>query len=528
MRIGDAEVLGLTLRQLIGGRWAVSWILYLINLPLNFLGMSSHIVDARSADVLSWVLVWLIAYVIFGLVLLAAHLTVLRNRRTTPVAVGMVIAVGAIAGGLRGLLVGTLADAWGLSPGDWDVVAIRTVTGMVVGLILLPMGAFFLALISEYHRQRSALVAAMSELESQRMRAEGESDALRELLVAQIAEHINDDSLSIRSASHRVWPDPAPLARVQWREVVTTSLVHNPFPGVAVALIWAASAFLTVIAAIGPIRGSLQVAASAVAIWAIFLVARRHTPRGTLAGFVYFLGVMAVTVIVTGPIASLVFDPRPFGAGSAMIIANSIWLPLFTVLASVCIGAVRSGQEVLNRLHARVDADEVVAYAAQCEKERLQRAIAESLHSMQSRVYTARLTGNEVMQLADLVPSSDELRTPAEVIESLLAPWASIIELTLHLPDAPLSLTEARSVKRIVQEGLTNAYRHGQATACTISIARDDGGVDVQVQDNGAGLRLDRAATRGLGSAILDEACPGQWKLTQQAAGGCLLSARLP
>jgi len=527
MRIDDVQVLGLTLRQLIGGRWAVSWILYLINLPLNFLGMSSHIVDARSADVLSWVMVWAIAYVAFGVVLLAAHLTVLRNRRTTPVAVGVVIAVGAIAGGLRGLLVGTLTDVWGLSNGDWDVVAIRTVTGMVVGMLLLPMGALFLALISEYHRQRSGLVAAMSELESQRMRAEGESDALRKVIVAQIAEHISDDILSIRSASHEVWPDPAPLARVQWREVVTTSVVHNPFPGVAVALIWAASAYLTVIAAIGPIRGSLQVGASAVAIWAIFLVARRHTPTGTLAGVVYFLGVMAVTVTVTGPIASLVFDPRPFGTGSAMIVANSIWLPLFTILASVCLGAVRSSQGVLNRLHARVDADEVVAHAAQCEKERLQRVIAESLHSMQSRVYTARLTGNEVMQLADLLPSSDELRTPAEVINSLVAPWASIIELTLHLPDSPLSLSEARSVKRIVQEGLTNAYRHGQATACTITIFRVDGGVDVQVQDNGIGLRLDRADTRGLGSTILDEVCLGQWSVAEQPMGGCLLSAHL-
>jgi len=168
-----------------------------------------------------------------------------------------------------------------------------------------------------------------------------------------------------------------------------------------------------------------------------------------------------------------------------------------------------------------------VAHAAQCEKERLQRVIAESLHSMQSRVYTARLTGNEVMQLADLLPSSDELRTPAEVINSLVAPWASIIELTLHLPDSPLSLSEARSVKRIVQEGLTNAYRHGQATACTITIFRVDGGVDVQVQDNGIGLRLDRADTRGLGSTILDEVCLGQWSVAEQPMGGCLLSAHL-
>src|SRR6056297_443907 len=147
MQIGDTKVLGKTLRQLIGGRWAVSWVLYLVNLPLNFLGMSSHIVDARSADVFSWVIVWTIAYVAFGVVLLAANLTVLRNRRTTPVAVGVVIAVGAIAGGFRGLTVGIGADVAGISGGEADLIVVRVITGTALGMVLVPLGALFLALI---------------------------------------------------------------------------------------------------------------------------------------------------------------------------------------------------------------------------------------------------------------------------------------------------------------------------------------------------------------------------------------------
>lgn len=527
MRIGDTRLLGSTLRQLIGGRWAVSWILYLINLPLNFIGMASNVVSVDNAYVGEWIALWAVGYIAFGAVLFAAHLTVLRHRETTPVAIGVVVAVGGLAGGARGLVVGTLTHVWGLSNGGWDVVAMRAITGTVLGMILLPMGALFLALISEYHRQRSALLMAMSELESQRMRAEGESDVLREALVAQVADQITNDSISLRSASHRVWPDPAPLARVQWREVITTSIVHSPFPGAVVALIWSASAFLTVIVAIGLVRGALQVAASALAIWWIFRIARRHMPSGNVAGAVYFFGVMTVTVIITGPLASLVFDPRPLGTGIAMIVANTIWLPLFTVLASICVGAVRSGQQVLDRLHARVHADEVAAHAAQHEKKRLQRDIAESLHSLQSRVYTAQLIGAERVNLTDLVPSSDALQTPAEVIDSLVAPWTSIIEITLNLPVSPLSLSEARGVKRIVQEGLTNAYRHGHATACAISVIRDGGGLFIQVQDNGTGLGLDPATPRGLGSAILDEVCPGRWTVVEQPIGGCLLSAHL-
>jgi len=533
MQIGDVEVLGLTLRQLIGGRWAVSWVLYLINLPLNFLGMSSHIVDARSADVFSWVFVWAIGYVAFGVVLLVAHLTLLRNRRIRPVAVGVVIAVGAIAGGFRGLIVGIGADVAGISGGDVNLIAVRVITGTALGMALVPLGALFLAVINEYNRQRSALIAELTMLEASRMRSDGASDILRETLVGKLADTISadSDSDSLRSASHQVWPADAPRDRVRWGNVVAASVLHNPFPGVAVAAVWSVSALLTLTAAIGPLRATLQVALSALAIWAIFRFARMFMPSGQLTGLLWFVAVMLVTIMVTGPVASLIFDPRPQGSGMALVVANAFWLPLFTILISICIGAVKSGESVVRSLQTMVRGDEIAARAAAQETSRLKREVAESLHSLQSRVYAARAQGADQVILADLVSDPDASRNSDEILQSVIEPWASIIELTLHLPDSPLSLSEAQSVKRIVQEGLTNAYRHGQATACTITIVRVDGGVDVQVQDNGVGLRLDRVreptASRGLGSRILDEVCLGRWSVAEQPMGGCLLSAHL-
>jgi len=525
MQIGDIKVLGKTLRQLIGGRWAVSWVLYLVNLPLNFLGMSSHIVDARSADVFSWVIVWTIAYVAFGVVLLAANLTVLRNRRTTPVAVGVVIAVGAIAGGFRGLTVGIGADVAGISGGEADLIVVRVITGTALGMVLVPLGALFLALINEYNRQRSALLAELTELEATRMRSDGASDLLRETLVDQLVDSISTDADSLRSASHQVWPTDAPRDRVRWGTVVASSLLHNPFPGAAVAAVWSVSALLTLTAAIGPLRATLQVAVSAVAIWAIFRLARKFMPSGRLTGLLWFVTVLLVTVIVTGPVASLIFDPRPEGSGTALVVANAFWLPLFTILVSICIGAMNSGESVLRNLQEMVREDDIAARAAEEETIRLKREVAESLHSLQSRVYAARAQGSDHVALADLVSDPDSSRSPEEILQSVIDPWASITEIHVQFPPDPVSIAEARSVKRVMQEGLSNAYRHGGASTCSVQVTRDGADLLIEILDNGVGQHSQ--TTPGLGSAILDEACGGRWSLHSLPDGGCLLTARI-
>lgn len=525
MRIGEIEVLGLTLRQLIGGRWAVSWVLYLINLPLNFLGMSSHILDARSADVLPWVIVWAIGYVAFGVILLTANLTVLRNRRTTPVAVGLVVAVGAIAGGFRGLTVGIGADLAGISGGDLSLIAVRVITGTALGMVLVPLGALFLALINEYNGQRSALIGELTALEAIRMRAEGASDLLRETLIEELAVKISTDSDSLRAASHQVWPADSPRERVRWGNVVMTSLLHNPFPGTAVAVVWSVSALLTLTAAIGPVRATLQVAASALAIWWIFRLARHLMPTGRLTGLLWFVVVMLATIIVTGPVASLIFDPRPLGSGTALILANAFWLPLFTILISICIGAVKSGELVLRNLQNRVTTDDIAARATEQEMLRLKRAVAESLHSVQSRVYAARAQGSDQVILADLLSDPDASRSPEEILQSVITPWASLINIQLQLPRDLLSLAQARSVKRVMQEGLANAYRHGGASTCSIRIAREGAALVVEMIDNGAGK--DPHSRPGLGSAILDEATGGAWTLRNLPDKGCSLVARV-
>jgi signal transduction histidine kinase len=207
------------------------------------------------------------------------------------------------------------------------------------------------------------------------------------------------------------------------------------------------------------------------------------------------------------------------------MVANAFWLPLFTILISICIGAVKSGELVLQNLQTMVREDEIAARAAAQETIRLKREVAESLHSLQSRVYAARAQGSDQAILADLVSDPDASRSPEEILQSVIEPWASIMEIHVQLPPLPVSIAEARSVKRVMQEGLANAYRHGRASHCFVDISRKTTYLVVSVTDNGVGITP--GSCPGLGSAILDSVCPGQWTLHPQPNNGSRLTARI-
>jgi signal transduction histidine kinase len=68
---------------------------------------------------------------------------------------------------------------------------------------------------------------------------------------------------------------------------------------------------------------------------------------------------------------------------------------------------------------------------------------------------------------------------------------ATHIKIKLNLGDAPWSMGAQKDkiLYRLVQEGISNALRHGNATEISISFARDNGGVSLTIADNGSGFK---------------------------------------
>jgi len=111
----------------------------------------------------------------------------------------------------------------------------------------------------------------------------------------------------------------------------------------------------------------------------------------------------------------------------------------------------------------------------------------------------------------------------ANVIEHGLreigALWSGVAEVRLELSTAAEDQLGSQpglsaAVLEIVREGVGNAIRHGRATTVDVRISSVDGGlIEIEIDDNGAGLGQDAGA--GLGSRMLDEVC-----ITWQRRGG--------
>ncbi|MGI0483967.1 sensor histidine kinase [Pantanalinema rosaneae CENA516] len=99
------------------------------------------------------------------------------------------------------------------------------------------------------------------------------------------------------------------------------------------------------------------------------------------------------------------------------------------------------------------------------------------------------------------------------------------IQLTQSIP------TEiSTAVYRIVQESLTNIYKHSAATQVTIVVQDDRGRLKLQVMDNGQGFDP-TGNTTGFGLQGMRErttALGGQFVLTSQVQQGCQVSVVIP
>ena len=89
--------------------------------------------------------------------------------------------------------------------------------------------------------------------------------------------------------------------------------------------------------------------------------------------------------------------------------------------------------------------------------------------------------------------------------------------------DVDATDSPSESIGRIVEEGISNAIRHGKATRIDIVVStRPDGTCDVAITDNGTGPL---GGKPGVGSALLHQSSAGAWSLIALDRGSRLVVA---
>jgi two-component system sensor histidine kinase UhpB len=185
---------------------------------------------------------------------------------------------------------------------------------------------------------------------------------------------------------------------------------------------------------------------------------------------------------------------------------------------------IRAGVGALARKAAGGDA---ATLAAGCKK------IDEQIAALQQ--VNRRILGR-------LRPAALEEMGLADALEALAQGWRDShpeIEIELAFGGAGGEIDEAIALTayRIVQEGLTNVFRHSGATRVAVAVTRappgDHAALRIEVRDNGVGLGAEsrEGMNMGLGLRGMSErvaALGGEMTLESAAPSGAVLSALLP
>lgn len=537
-------ILGKTLREHIGGRWAISLLAFVINAPINMASIFTNASASQGQEVSArWWIVAVVGYLTFGAVLWLASSTLFRNRRVSPVPIWWVVALGFIAGGIRGLTVGLLAQQMGLASVDPTVVFTRFATGAFMGSILLPIAALVLSIIFTYRHERAWLLEERVESERTLLQTSGVSETLRSALLESVQSDLSQirTSSQARELSHRLWEKESSYTppKLSLWPIIRTSVTRNPYASMVIIPFWSITAFGSLAVAIGSVRAVLQILFSATAIAVTFWIGRKLNKINEIPGFLSFAFVMGLTVLLTSFIASWIFDPRPWPAGAGLVLSNAVWLPLLTILFGIVVTAIRSSESVIDELKVELTKTELTQAAIDRENEELRKEIAAKLHgSVQSRllITAALLDNGDFNRVAPLVDpemsttvleslESEQGVSARESIEAMAKSWSGLMTVELDLcPDSKLD-SHAIAVTRIVEEGLSNAFRHGKATHVSVHLTKSEGSLEVVIADNGVGVS--GVIEKGLGLTLIESFNPVEYSLEPNSPQGSILFLKL-
>lgn len=146
--------------------------------------------------------------------------------------------------------------------------------------------------------------------------------------------------------------------------------------------------------------------------------------------------------------------------------------------------------------------------------QRIYETLGGALHEMRELIGHLRPAQFEGRRLPDILAdavAAFEARSGTEVINTIDG----------EFPVNAISVTQRITFYRILQETLTNAYRHGRASECRVILREEDGGISLEVIDNGSGFDVEHALRPRPGVPVARFGVHGMRDRTELLGGTC-------
>jgi signal transduction histidine kinase len=376
---------------------------------------------------------------------------------------------------------------------------------------------------------RDALDPVRRRVDAAVREAEGGEVALDPGLPAALRDVADS---SVRPLSRDLWRSAAAqYPRVPWGAVFWRTIRTQPLRTYLLAILGFLGDGLFVIAArgwqVGAVYSIIAIGA-VIVICATFNALMRRWPQRHAQIFVIAIVALQVLNVVIWQWREWAWGPQ----GPLWLLAVSLGLSVLAILVTSGFGSWRSEMhEMRDAFRASVTAETIAALARGHRVADVTREVARELHgSVQTRLVACAMAmdkasseGDRIALAAALAEAQQVLAVPlsvpagatsvADEVRRKIALWGDLCDFSIDVDPAVESTVHADLIGRVVEEGLTNAVRHGSASQILVRVGLDEDCVLVEIADNGAGPG---GGAAGLGSAMLDQASARRWRLDRE------------
>ena len=420
---------------------------------------------------------------------------------------------------------------------------------MVIGMWLVPLFELVGATLGIYGEERELLISERVHdkiLNSKQVRQNSELSEFVAAANARIDEVDTPEQLTdllhdlahfdVREMSHSLWQEQElRLTGFSLRSLAKQTIAQHRFPALALS----AALFLSLLSFQYHFVSFWDALARTLLQTCIafggFLLGRRIPFRGRLSGPVVFFAIPICIAWSINELSVAVFGQSPAVNSVAVIGSLSVSL----LATALIFGAVQTARQTHLQIRAELtlhhvkginrEADEMLALLRR-------RETAELLHGYvhnQLLKFALRLQQNPEesttivqiikdlltrLELGLLNSSSRSARNLPNLLQEIHDLWEGILDVQFRLSPRESALTDSEFglLETILQELVTNAYRHGHASVISLSVDLSPQIIEVTGIDNGSGVTT---GAPGLGSKIFDAATRNTWQLVSTMEG---------
>lgn len=555
----------------LGGKYLISYPLGAAFAPLMVFGVPLAEINATGkGSFWNWSAASFLGLLVGILLLILADLTVLRNRYREPYPNSYIFILGFVLGAAKGAVTELSATYIFQIPGiSESSILERTINSALLGCITFPLIALMVFSWNELNLRRRYILndlqgleelihfptddLAQRELASQvakkleNIRLEFQKQFLNKNVVdpEDAAKYLKTIANSVvRPLSHKLSKQSS-LNLKRYRMIIDFSYL---IPGISMqSLPWLLTFYATSEARAtlklhGASAGVLILIINSLLLGLIVWSMKEVFERINLRPITFFC-LSALAILVHSGLAFVlqnVFDREPF---SWHFLINYIWVLM--IFHSTCLASIYiySQMNILSELHRSYSNKYSDVLRKNLTDEVLSYKIARYLHgTIQTRLITSAFRIRNLKSDHELesefklidehlaIPflnSSAKAVPLSDKLDRMTAEWGPLVELEIKnsIDNSLVDSNSATKIFDLLNESISNAFRHGQATRIAIALFLAGDQIEISCINNGLPVRQSGS---GLGSSLFSQ-ITSFWKLENLKDGtGVELNAAIP